>query len=170
MKALNVLLYLTFINLIQDPFDQFLKEIPDGWSSHRNKNKLVISRDSLVKIQYFNYGMEADPPILEHKYEIIIDYSKRLSDKQIQKRKNQQDSVLMIYRNKFELNPTKTNWAQYEIYNNTRQLDKRLRIPFYSDDKYSYFMLDNFPSGYQYIHESDKSEIEEVVSKLKKEH
>lgn len=169
MKALTILISLIVISLIQTkPFDQFLKKIPDGWSSHTNVNRLVISRDSTVKIQYFNYGMEANPPILEHKFEIVIEYEKRLSDRKIQKRKNRKDSLMNACEKRFDLSPSRKNRAKYEVIDNKLNTKERFRIPFYSDDKYSYFMQDNFPYGYMYLNDSDRIEIEDLISKLKK--
>lgn len=169
MKTIISVLLLIFISQVQSgPFGQFLKVIPRGWSGHIDKSKLVVTRDSAVKIQYFNYGMEAEPTVLDHKIEIVIEYWKRLSSKEIEKRKNQRDSLLVIYKRKFELNPSKENWAKYEMIKEDLNKNKRYLIPIYSDDNYSYFMQDNIPYGYIFINDSDKNEIEGLIYKLSK--
>ena len=122
-----------------------------------------------MKIQYFNYGMEANPPILDHKMEIVIEYKKRLSNKEIENRKNQRDSLLLIYKRKLDLDPSKVNRAKYEMIQEGLHKNKKYLIPIFSDDQYSYFMYDNFPYGYAYIDESQKYEIDELILKLTKQ-
>jgi hypothetical protein len=170
MKAITLLISIIFLNLVTTPnFDRFINRIHEGWSAKIDNNKLVISKDSLVKIEYFNYGMQADPPVLDHKFEIVIEYTKRLKVREIERRKNQRDSLLKVYSKNYETEPTKTNWAKYEMIRTKLNTNKKYRIPFYSNDQYSYFIQDNFPNGYRCIKEAEKEEIDSLICKLKNE-
>jgi hypothetical protein len=113
--------------------------------------------------------MEANPPILDYKFEIVIEYAKRLKDKEIEKRIKQKDSLLEIYKRKYDLEPTRANFANYEMIVTKLHTDKRYLIPFYSDDRFSYFMHDNLPYGYRYLDDSDKAEIDLLIKKIKEE-
>lgn len=167
MKALVLLI--SIISSLSHPFafESFVKTIPKGFSSIIKRNKLIITRDSSVKIQYFNYGMESSPKVLEHQYSITIEYSKMLTDKEIYLRQRTQDSTLKVFQKKMESNPTKSNYSQYESFENNRQKDKSFRIPFYSDNKYSYYLIDNIPPGFHLIDLKAKNEIDLILTKLK---
>ena len=169
MKAITLALFIIIISTFHsNPFDKFISIIPDGWLGNIDKNKLVISRDSSVKIQYFDYGMEANPPILDHKMEIVIECKKRLSNREIEKRKIQRDSLLSIYKRKFNLDPSKVNWAKYEMIQEKLDKNSKYLVPIHSDDQYSYFMYDNFPDGYIFLNESEKNEIDDLIFRLRK--
>ena len=58
--------------------------------------------------------------------------------------------------------------AAYEDFDNKRQKTDSLRVPFLSDDQYSYFLMDNFPYGHCCIDERVRSEIDSLLLKLRK--
>jgi hypothetical protein len=166
MKLFSFIIILFLFEMDKFPLDIFIKDIPSGWSYHKDSNKLIITKDSTIAIQYCDVSPMYHEPINKFSYKIVIDFTKKLTSKEIQRRKFLQDSILSVYTEEYNKKPDKLNYSRKSFFQFKKNTIDTLRVPFYSDKKYSYYIMNNFPLGHCIISD-ELQEIENINCRLK---
>jgi len=165
----EILIVLTIVYFINYPFQKFINSVPENWNYKlMHDNKILISKKDSIKIFYCGYGTRGYEDTIKMSYEICIEKNDRLSNREIKKRRSLQDSILHSLKKKYKTDPDRSTASDLIYFRLNANLIDSLRIPFYSDENYSYFQRNNFPFGYCYVNDSIEKEIDDVNLRILK--
>jgi hypothetical protein len=166
MKTGTLLLILLAFSNASSPFEKFIKIVPENWSYRTDYNLIVITRKDSIDIQYCGLSPLRREPVGLFSYEIQITTTKKLSSSEIKRRLFLQDSLLKEHERKYEFKTDKINYGELAYFRYNKNKIDSLRIPFYSNKNYSYFIQNNFPSGYCILNDTVESGIRIFERKL----
>jgi hypothetical protein len=172
MKYIALVLVSLFIQASNttSQFEKIIKIIPTNWSYTEENNLLIITRKDSVEIKYCGLNPMKHEPIYIRSYRIIIESLSKISDAEIKKRSFLQDSILAEYERKYKLKPNMENYSDRESFRYYRNNIDTLRIPFYNDNQYSYFMKNNLQYTICVFNDETSKEItgfEEAIRGIK---
>jgi hypothetical protein len=150
------------LNLTGDPKSQLVKiasKLPQNcFHEFKSDSILTITQRDTFFIQSCGiHPLRTEVIHHPYNYQITIEATSKLSDKEINKRIVLQDSLLQVLKLVYEANATKANDAEYNWFLFNRNEIDSLRVPIYSDQHFSYFYKSNFPRAYCFVEKYGKS-------------
>jgi hypothetical protein len=156
----SIILFL-FLSFCSDstPFEKFIRIIPSDWRYEKNDKLITITKKDSIEIQYCDVNPIRFEPIRKVPYIITIEAMRKLSNQEIKKRKLLQDSLLAVYQKNYDLKSDRINFGELESFKYNKNYIDSLKIPFYTNNEYSYFLKNNYPWGHCFLSDSIRIEI-----------
>jgi hypothetical protein len=160
MKILSAFILLSLFVIHDEAFESFIRSIPKGWSYTIKDNELTIQKDSSIKIEYCGLSPLKRLDTLRIMYQLKILRGPQLSNKEIKIRIEKQEQISAGYRKKHDEIGSKSTYAAMISFDFQKNKIDSLRLPFYSDEQYSYFSEDNLPYCYCVANDSIRVQLD----------